>query len=210
MSTQRTWWGKRWPRTLEPLGLSYPDSRIVRARALIRAGAVDDLLVEPGEINAWVDQPGKTFGVTIRIPVFDETQWTDAAGALAGRARCLADLLDDRLPEDVDKALGTVGLALFPRDGELTVECPCSARGLCVHVITVQHAFADRFDDDPFLLPLLRGGERSKLLAGVRAAMSATALPAPPPPTGVAAESLSAEGFYAVEGAREALIARAG
>ena len=206
MSTQRTWWGKRWPRTLEPLGLSYPDSRIVRARALIRAGAVDDLLVAPGEFTAWVDQPGKAFGVTVRVPVFDEPQWTTAAQTLAGRVSSLADLLDDRLPEDVDKVLGTVGLALFPREGELSIECPCSAKGLCVHVITVHNAFADRFDDDPFLLPLLRGGDRAKLLADVRAAMSAVAPPVPPPPTGIAAAALSPQGFYAVEGAREALI----
>ncbi|GIG66625.1 SWIM zinc finger family protein [Phytomonospora endophytica] len=210
MSTQKTWWGKRWPRTLEALGLSYPDSRIVRARALIRSGAVDDLLVEPGSITAWIDQPGRAYGVTIRIPPLGEAQWTVAAGALAGRTRSLADLLDDRLPEDVDRVLATVGLSLFPRDGELSIECPCSARGLCVHVITVSHAFADRFDDDPFLLPFLRGGDRARLLSDVRAAMSSIAPPPPPAPVGVAAGSLSAKGFYAVEDARDALTAWAG
>ncbi|MEV0649518.1 hypothetical protein AB0I28_30105 [Phytomonospora sp. NPDC050363] len=204
----RTWWAKRWPRTLEPLGLSYPDNRIVRARTLLRGGALDDLIVEPGELTAWVDLPGRTFGVTVRVAVLDEPQWTLAEQALAGRVSCLADLLDDRLPEDVDRLLDPVGLALFPRDGELTTECPCPSKSpVCVHVIAVQHGFAARFDDDPFLLPLLRGRERRALLAGVRSAMSASEFPAPAPPLGVAVASLPPDGFYAVEGARETLAA---
>lgn len=181
MSGFRTWWAKRWPRTLEPLGLVYPDNRIVRGRRLARD--VDDMIVSPGEITAWVDQPRRTFGVTITVTAFTDAQWANAFGAMAARPHSLADLIDDRLPENVDRALAEVGPSLFPEDGELSAECPCSDRSAaCAHVIAVHHAFAERFEDDPFLLPLLRGLERRPLLDGVRSAMTATA----PPPSGPA------------------------
>ncbi|GLZ78521.1 hypothetical protein Afil01_33280 [Actinorhabdospora filicis] len=189
-----TWWSKRWPRALEALGLSYPDNRLVRARALIRGGAVDDLLVSPGEITAWVDYPRKTFGVSLRVPVLDEAAWAAESGRIAARVGSLAALLDDRLPEDM--------LSLFPGEGELAVECPCG-RGLCVHVVVVHLAFADLFEEDPFLLPLLRGRGREELLAGVRAAMPP--VPEAGPPVGVAVGDVDVAGFF--DGDREGLSA---
>lgn len=188
-----TWWSKRWPRALEALGLSYPDNRLVRARTLIRSGAVDDLLVSPGEITAWVDYPRKTYGVTLRLPILDAAAWAAESRRVASRLGALAALLDDRLPEDM--------LPLFPGAGELTVECPCG-RDLCVHVVAVHLAFADLFEGDPFLLPLLRGRGREELLAGVREAMA----PAPivVPPVGIALGEVDFTGFY--DGDREGLM----
>jgi len=192
----RTWWGKRWLRTVEQLGITYPDSRMSKARTLARAGAVDLLTIDPGELSAWVDQPRRSFGVSVRLPVFDTAQWNAVDRTLAEQLRNLADLLDDRLPTTIDKQLSMIGLSLFPADGELDTYCPCKdSSAACVHVIAVQHAFAARFDDDPFLLPLLRGRDHDAFLAGLRAGY-------PRPPAGrtpterVAVTALSADDYY--------------
>ncbi|GAA4899647.1 hypothetical protein LX16_0724 [Stackebrandtia albiflava] len=193
----RSWWGKSWLRTLEQLGLRYPDSRLPKARSLVTAGDVDMLHVAPGELSAWVDQPPRTFGVTVRLPVFTASRWDDVTEALGRQWRNLAELREDRLPSDVDRQLAaTVGATLFPAPGELTAECPCRDRGrICLHVIAVQHGFAVCFDDDPFLLVNLRGGDRDTLLEGVRRHIAAATPPEAEPGFGPLPDS-SPEEFY--------------
>lgn len=197
----RTWWGKRWLRTLEQLGLTYPDNRIVRARTLVKNDAVDLMHTEPGELSAWVDVPRKSFGVSINLPVFSTAQWEVFDRVTASQLGNLADLLDDRLPASIDKQLAPSGMSLFPADGELATDCPCSDRSaVCVHVIAVQHAFAAEFDDDPFLLPLLRGREREEFIAGIRAARSDRAPVPIPPDAGIPIEDLPVAEFFTASG----------
>lgn len=170
----RTWWGKRWLRTLEALGLQYPDNRMSKGRTLVNKDAVDLLHVEPGELSAWVDEPRKSFGVSMQLPVFTSGQWRAFEEVMVSRLRNLAELMDDMLPTNIDRQLETTGLALFPSGDELTVRCPCSDRSRsCVHVIAMVHGFATEFDDDPFLLPYLRGRDRDALLSGIRDARPA-------------------------------------
>jgi uncharacterized Zn finger protein len=196
MSFGRTWWGKRWLRTLEQLGLSYPNSRLAKARSLVGNDAVDLLHIEPGELSAWVDQPRRSFGVTISLPTFTDQQWRDNDRATAARLGNLAALHDDRLPPSIDNQLSQVEVRLFPGDGELTAACPCTdRRPPCVHVIAVQHAFTVRFDDDPYLLPLLRGRNRADYLAGVRAARPSLRSCAVNP-GGLAIDSLPVQDFF--------------
>ena len=205
MSNARTWWAKRWLRTLEQLGLTYPDSRLGKARSMVRNEAVDLLNVEPGELSAWVDVPRKSFGVTVTLPVYDPAQWQRFDETIAARLGNLADLLDDRLPTTIDKQLAGAGLSLFPADGELATSCPCRDRSAtCLHVIAVQHAFALEFDEDPFLLPLLRGRDHAAFIAGIRAHR-----PDPRdvlvPDTGIAIGSLPGERFYTASGDLDAV-----
>jgi uncharacterized Zn finger protein len=201
----RTDWGKRWLRTLEQLGLTYPDSRMARGRGLVGKEAVDLLHAEPGEISAWVDAPRKSFGVSITLPIFDAARWRRFDEVTASRLGNLADLMDDRLPTGIDRQLEPFGLSLFPSDGELSTSCPCKDRTpVCVHVIAVTHAFTVWFDDDPFLLPLMRGRERSDLIDALRASVPAIDLGAPLDETMPVAELATAD-FYASTTNLEAL-----
>lgn len=171
MTPGRTWWGKTWLRALEQLGLRYPDSRLATARTLARNGEVDLVHTDPGEISGWVDAPGKSFGVSIRLPVYRVAHWQRFDTVVAARLGNLAELRDDRLPTGIDRQLAPHDLTLFPAEGELTTDCPCPHPGpLCVHVMAVHHAWAGLFDDDPFLLTLLRGRDRDAVLAGLREA----------------------------------------
>lgn len=197
-----TWWGKRWLRTLEQLGLTYPDSRMSRARSLVTKEAVDLLHVETGELSAWVDQPRKSFGVSVTIAPFSQDRWHVFDSTVAARLSNLAELLDDRLPADIDRQLEPAGLTLFPADSEIDSSCPCRDRTrVCVHVIAIQHAFAVLFDDDPYLLPLLRGRDRAELLAAVRAAGPArTGLPEVTEGEAVPLSAITTDDFYLARG----------
>lgn len=203
-----TWWGKRWLRTLEQLGLTYPDSRMATGRTLASKDAVDLMNVETGELSAWVDVPRKSFGVVVSVEPFTEEQWRTFDAIVASRLGNLADLLDDRLPTGIDRQLEPHGLTLFPGDGEIDTSCPCRDKTkVCVHVIALQHAFAVNFDDDPYLLGVLRGRDRETMLTALRSAGPGHEdLPPVSVDGAVPIASLSVADFYTGRGSFDALL----
>lgn len=174
-----TWWGRRWIGSLEALGAAYAN-RLPRGRTYARRGAVRRLEVAPGEVTARVDgSRAVPYRVTLRLPAFTDQQWDAVVAALAGQVRHAAALLDGRMPDDVDDTLAACGLSLFPHAGDLTTACSCPDHANpCKHVAAVHYVLAQTFDDDPFLLPTLRGRDRTALLAALRAARTGSA---PPP-----------------------------
>jgi len=166
-----TWWGRRWIGSLEKLGAAYAN-RLPRGRTYARRGAVRRLEVGPGEVTARVDGSRPVpYRVTLRLPTFSDAEWSAVVAALAGQLRHAAALLDGRMPDDIDDTLAACGLSLFPHAGELTTACSCPDHANpCKHVAAVHHLLAQTFDDDPFLLPALRGRDRGALLAALRAA----------------------------------------
>ncbi|MGH3321773.1 MAG: SWIM zinc finger family protein [Streptosporangiaceae bacterium] len=199
-----TWWGQRWIAALEALGAVYRN-RLPRGRTYARRGTVHDLVVRPGLVTARVQgRRASPYRVTLRLPVFDDEEWADIVGALAGQLRHAAALLDGRMPDDVDDVLADCGLSLFPHAGELRTRCSCpDVANPCKHVAAVHYVLAQTFDADPFLLPALRGRERGALLAQLRAARSggeAAALDGGSEEQGVAISSLSASALYEARG----------
>ncbi|HSJ45731.1 MAG TPA: SWIM zinc finger family protein [Euzebyales bacterium] len=170
-----TWWGKRWIGALEALGAVYAN-RLPRGRTYARQGRVANLTVRPGRVTANVQGTrARPYRVTLTLPVFDDTTWDSILEALAGEVRHAAALLDGRMPDDIDDALQACGVSLFPRPRELSTSCSCpDAANPCKHVAAVHYTLAQTFDDDPFLLPRLRGRDRDQLLAGLRAHRAGT------------------------------------
>ena len=166
-----TWWGRRWIGSLETLGAAYTN-RLPRGRTYARRGAVRRLEVGPGEVTARVDgSRPMPYRVTLRLPAFSDAEWDTVVAALAGQLRHAATLLDGRMPDDIDDTLASCGLSLFPHAGDLTTACSCPDHANpCKHVAAVHYVLAQTFDDDPFLLPELRGRDRGALLAALRAA----------------------------------------
>lgn len=174
MSTDtRATWSDRWLKVIESTGAAFAQ-RLSRGRYFARKGVVHDLTVEPGRVTARVrDSRTHPYSVEITVPRFDEDEWKAATAALSGELRFTARLLDGELPEEVDEALGPVGLGLFPTADEVTGTCTCSeTRMPCKHVAAVHYRVADRMDDDPFVLLQLRGRDRDTLLAALRSARS--------------------------------------
>jgi uncharacterized Zn finger protein len=200
-----TWWGQRWIAALETLGRAYAN-RLPRGRTYARNGSVTDLTVAPGVVTARVHGSRRTpYRVSLRIPTFTDPQWTAATHALARQLRHAAALLDNRMPEDIDETLDAVGLSLFPTARELATTCSCpDEANPCKHVAAVHYTLAHTFDADPFLLPALRGRDRTTLLAALRAARTGTAEPVPDGPgdggRGVPISTLSAATLFSAAG----------
>lgn len=165
-----TWWGQRWIGALESLGAVY-ENRLPRGRTYARRGTVHALTIRPGEVVARVEGSRPTpYRVRLRLPVFDEATWAQVITALGARVRHAAELLEGRMPEDIDDALAECGVSLFPAARELETRCSCpDVANPCKHVAAVHYVLAQTFDADPFLLPTLRGRDRAQLLAGLRA-----------------------------------------
>ncbi len=174
MSARRfgqTWWSRRWIQALEDLGAAYT-TRLPRGRTYARQGRVTLQTVEAGRIVGAVQGSRVApYVVELRLPAFDDGTWQSIVAALAGRVRHAAALLEGRMPEDIDEVLGDRGVSLFPGPGELLTRCTCpDFANPCKHVAAVHYVLAATFDEDPFLLPALRGRDRDALLAALRSA----------------------------------------
>jgi uncharacterized Zn finger protein len=208
-----TWWGQRWIAALETLGRAYAN-RLPRGRTYARNGSVTDLTVAPGVVTARVHGSRRTpYRVSLRLPVFTDPQWTAATHALARQLRHAAALLDGRMPEDIDETLDAVGLSLFPTARELTTACSCpDEANPCKHVAAVHYTLAATFDADPFLLPALRGRDRTALLAALRAARNGTTGSRPDEPAddsgGVPISTLPAASLFDAAGDLTAITLR--
>jgi uncharacterized Zn finger protein len=177
----RTWWGRKWWRALETIGLNYPDQRIVRGRALAGHGAVTGMSIDPGVVSGHVVDNGRTFDTEIRIPVYNASAWAAGMTALSLSPSCVAGLLAGRLPKKIDDVLAETGMRLLPKKfvtedhNRITASCPCADnREVCAHIMALALVSAAKMDDDPWLVLLLRGGPTRDLAGRLRAARLAS------------------------------------
>ena len=63
------------------------------------------------------------------------------------------------------------GISLFPAaPGDLITDCSCpDYANPCKHIAAVHYLLGERFDDDPFLIFLLRGRSQDEIVAALRA-----------------------------------------
>ncbi len=163
-----TWWAKRWTSALERLGWS---SRLQRGRTYARQGNVLEVKVRPGRIDARVQGSRKRpYRVTINIDPLSDSDWDEAASAMAEHASFAARLLAGEMPENIEDAFDRCDTQLFPgseQDIDMSCTCPDWANP-CKHIAAVFYALGTEFDRDPFLLFLLRGMPKERLLAALR------------------------------------------
>jgi uncharacterized Zn finger protein len=89
---------------------------------------------------------------------------------MAARLGWTAQLLAGEVPRDLEEPFAEVGVPLFPRRwSDLQVRCGCPDDAEpCKHIAAVLYVFAQRLDDDPWLLLAWHGKERDALLASLR------------------------------------------
>ena len=160
----RTWWSARWTEVLESIGLG---DRLHRGRSLARAGNVFSLDLAEGLVVAEVSGPRReNYQVRIEVETIPRSGWDRVIEILGRRALFAARLLAGEMPPQIGAAFEEAGLALFPRSVEdVSSTCTCDDPAApCPHAAAVFYLMAERFDQDPFQIFLLRGLGRAELL----------------------------------------------
>jgi uncharacterized Zn finger protein len=172
-----TWWSQRFVQVLESYGLG---ARLQRGRRYARQGQVVALDVDAGLLTAQVQgSRALPYRVTITWPALEPAAWETVASAFASRAGFAARLLAGDVPPDLEAVFESAGVSLFPRRwADLHADCSCPDwENPCKHLAAVLYVFADRLDEDPWLLLAWRGRDREGVLSGLRVRRGAVAGP---------------------------------
>lgn len=151
------WWSQRFTAVLEGYGLG---PRMERGRRYARGGRVQELLVKAGRLEARVQGSRATpYRVSVRSTAPSKAhpskaQWKALEQAMAARLGWTAQLLNGEVPRDLEEPFAAVGVPLFPRRwSDLQVRCGCPDDAVpCKHIAAVLYVFAQRLDEDPWLL----------------------------------------------------------
>lgn len=159
----KSWWGRAWCDNLE----RYADyeSRLDRGKRYVKTGAVIDLSITKGRIQAKVQGSRKTpYKVEIRISPLSEERCQEILQTCGKRVETLEKLLAGDFPEEL-KELFTQRGGLFPSSREISFSCSCPDWALmCKHVAAVLYGIGARLDESPSLFFELRGIEMGRFI----------------------------------------------
>ena len=163
------WWSNRLVQLLGSYGLG---ARMQRGRRYARAGQLVSFDVQPGLIVAQVQgSRAVPYVVTVATTQLTDEQWAQVQDAMAARVAFLAQLLAGQIPPELETIFDLAGVALLPAQwSAVRANCSCPDwENPCKHVAAVLYVFADKLDDDPWLLLRWRGLEREAMLAQLHA-----------------------------------------
>jgi hypothetical protein len=143
-------------------------TQLARGRTLARSARVRDFWVSPGLAGGEVVDGKDTFQVTVRVRVFEDSEWRKLVRFLLQKLDLVASLLQGELPEELVHRTKEAPRVL-PKIEELDASCPCDDyRHPCAHAAAVHNVLAEALDGEPFLLLTLRGLTRDQLLTRLR------------------------------------------
>jgi uncharacterized Zn finger protein len=171
----RTFWGRAWCENLERY--SDYESRLPRGRSYLRQGNVYDLLIDPGEIFAYVTG-SEIYEVSITIDPLDSGKWRALRTRTTGQIGNLVDLLGGSLGPGVLEAMTDAKGGLFPHPKEIHLSCTCPDwADMCKHVAAVLYGVGVQLDHSPALFFTLRNVDQNELIAAAtQSAAKATRL----------------------------------
>jgi uncharacterized Zn finger protein len=160
----RTWWGKAWNGNLA----KYADyaNRIERGRSYVRHGAVLDLKIGPGQVEALVQgSRSSPYNVAIKIKPISGSTWKQIKAACEGQLASLQELLEGRFPKGLADLFTAKDSGLFPSPKEIDFHCSCPDWAyMCKHVAAVLYGIGTRLDEDPSLFFVLRKVKMEELI----------------------------------------------
>ncbi len=160
----RSWWGAHWNRNLE----RYADYayRLDRGRSYVRSGAVLDLKIKTGLIQAMVAGSGrKPYDVKITIKRLDPGKWKELVETTSGQIETVSGLLEGVFPHELADLFFVENKGLFPRPKEIRFTCSCpDYASLCKHAASALYGTGARLDKQPALFFTLRGVNMDELV----------------------------------------------
>lgn len=159
-----SWWGKSWCRNLE----RYADwsNRIDRGKKYVRNGAVVDLKINGGTIEALViGSRAKPYEVRIKIAPLSSRKQGEIKRLATGKIQNLEALVEGNFPEELKDDLFREGL-FFPEPDEIEFECSCPDFAyMCKHVAAVLYGIGVRLDENPLYFFEIRGISTDEFIA---------------------------------------------
>lgn len=119
------WVIQRWMRLVETYA---PGDQLAEGLDYARLGQARSLDLGPGTISARVQgRMPKAYCVSVRLPVFTESQWPPVIEAMIAQARYAAALLSGEVPANIEDLFIPAGLKLFPSEpSDVAVSCDCA------------------------------------------------------------------------------------
>ncbi|MGC8497309.1 MAG: SWIM zinc finger family protein [Thermoplasmata archaeon] len=189
------WWSKRWIEVLESFNIG---ARLQRGQSYARSGQVLEIHIDKGTITAKVQgSRPKPYDVTIQLKQLSEQEWSRIIEYMASKAIYAAKLLNGEMPRDIETVFKEIHIPLFPEkymDLETSCSCPDTSNP-CKHIAAVYYIFAERFDEDPFLIFTLRGKSKDEIMAILRNKRDVNETKEPPKEK--EAEKISLESYWA-------------
>jgi uncharacterized Zn finger protein len=114
------------------------------------------------------------YEVTIEFKRLSDAEWDRVIDAMSAEALYAARLLSGEMPEQIEDVFAATGTSLFPaEEGDMRTRCTCPDwANPCKHIAAVHYLLGERFDEDPFLMFLLRGRSQEEIVAALRARRS--------------------------------------
>jgi uncharacterized Zn finger protein len=165
----QSWWASRWITALERL---VNPGRLARGRTYARAGQVVSLDVTREGVQAVVQgSRPEPYRVTIEFKQLSDVEWDRVIDGMAAEAIYAARLLSGEMPEQIEEVFTAAGTTLFPaKEGDMRTRCTCPDwANPCKHIAAVHYLLGERFDQDPFLMFLLRGRSQEDIVSALRA-----------------------------------------
>jgi uncharacterized Zn finger protein len=167
-AAQQAWWSKRFLEVLESFRLG---SRLARGKAYAQENKVLKLSISSGIVQATVQGSRKShYRVAIKLMPLSDTVWRQVMHNLTKRAIFAVEMLQDKMPEDIEEVFTAGNTSLFPSQlNELESECDCPDwSNPCKHIAAVYYVLAQHFDLDPFLIFVWRGRLKTQILEYLR------------------------------------------
>lgn len=152
----KTWWGEKWCENLE--NYADYDSRLGRGKRYVRSGAVIDLKIKEGSIDALVQGSGiKPYKVSIKIAQLSENKKKEILEIATNKIDNLDSLASGDFPIDLAETFLNPYQGIFPSPDEITINCNCPDWAvMCKHAAAVLYGVGAKLDEDPLMFFLLR------------------------------------------------------
>lgn len=153
----KTWWGEQWLAALTHIDF---DNRLPRGRSYANKGAVSQLTVKAGTIQAKVQgSRPRPYQVTITVPPITPIDSARLLDRIAADPALIARMLNRELDPALLALAAELGIAVFPtRWKDLSMQCSCPDWAVpCKHLAAVIYLLSREIDGNPFLVFSLRG-----------------------------------------------------
>ena len=161
-----SWWGQSWCSNLERYAIW--SGRLNLGRNYVRNGAVIDLQINGGDINARVlGHLNEPYDVQIKIAPIPLERQREIENLASGKIQNLEDITSGNFPEELKEIFFQKGI-LFPRPDEIDFKCTCKDwANMCRHTAAALYGIGVRLDSNPLYFFEMRGIDVKEFISNV-------------------------------------------